>query len=67
MTHVSEPQTMAQQINKCSKHAFYMHYAVIWKYIDKCAYAVITNFGCPKADLCVACGDNAESPFCPNY
>ena len=68
--YAMDDRTAAQKLFGCSKHIFHMQYAVIWKYVDKCAYAGISWFGCDDDDLCIDCttqADPANVPFVSNY
>ena len=47
-------------IDGCSNYLMWINYAIVWLYVDKCAYAGITNFKLCSADEdCLDC----ESPL----
>ncbi len=43
-------------VDGCTSYVMWIEYAIVWLYVDKCAYAGITGFG-----LCTDCYDMCYS------
>lgn len=53
-------------VDGCTSYVMWLEYAIVWLYVDKCAYAGITGFGlCNEEVDCHDCsGVNTDVPFC---
>lgn len=52
-------------VDGCTKYVMWLEYAIVWLYVDKCAYAGITGFWLCEDEIdCHDCETLTDVPFC---
>lgn len=62
---IAKDERNNNNVDRCSKYDLWLDYAIVWLYVDKCAYAGISNFALPQDTDCHSCtvDSSADIPF----
>lgn len=62
---IAKDERNNNNIDRCSKYDLWLDYAIVWLYVDKCAYAGISSFALPEDADCHTCtvDSAADIPF----
>lgn len=62
---IKEDENVYNDIDGCTTFNMRVYFAIVWMFVDKCAYAMISNFAlCTPVTDCITCDTPSEVPFC---